>query len=436
MFINFFAKNIIMHRPKVIYLLPLFLLIVLFSCQENQPDVKVKANSEVFEINCNKEYVLELKNGDVVVIDSNSFDCGGASSFSLTIEYVKSRKDIIFSGLETITDDGKLLESEGMFRLDYPSTVSIDKKSPVSYRVASKNYNSKAQLFDLDVESNSWTVREKRELTQEKIDRIENGAKLFDENCASCHNKKLDEPMTGPALGRVTEFRDLDWLLPYTRNSLAMIASGDSLAINLFNGYCKVIMTSFENLSDDEILSIYEFIENESEVQNIPLNPSNFIYLDDCGSTEEGHTSSSGGAEQLESSITYYNADILSRAWTNVDFFIQFDYEISTPRMKVKNDLKNFHSVLAFTNYNAVMRFYKENGAYFLKNSFGKRQINWPENEEVFVISFQLDDTGNVIAGAVDKFVFDKNANNLEVELEEMDFEGLERKIEELNIKD
>lgn len=44
-----------------------------------------------------------------------------------------------------------------------------------------------------------------------------NGKSLFNANCASCH--KLDKKLVGPALGDVTERRELDWLLSWIKDN-------------------------------------------------------------------------------------------------------------------------------------------------------------------------------------------------------------------------
>ncbi len=86
------------------------------------------------------------------------------------------------------------------------------------------------------------------------------GASLFKANCASCHNTNMVDKMTGPPLYGVTERRDSAWLYDFTRNSTAVIATGDSTAVALFEEYGSV-MTSFPDLTDEEIAAIYVYVE-------------------------------------------------------------------------------------------------------------------------------------------------------------------------------
>lgn len=86
------------------------------------------------------------------------------------------------------------------------------------------------------------------------------GEKLFKENCTSCHG--VYTKVVGPALHRVhkKEGRTEEWLLSFTKNSAKMIAEGDPLALRIYEENNKAAMNSFENLSDEEIKSIYTYI--------------------------------------------------------------------------------------------------------------------------------------------------------------------------------
>ena len=89
------------------------------------------------------------------------------------------------------------------------------------------------------------------------------GAALFMMNCASCHNRNMRSKSTGPALGGVTDrWENKALLYDFIRNSQAVIASKDAYAVALFNEYGKSVMTSFPNLTDEEIDALLEYIEH------------------------------------------------------------------------------------------------------------------------------------------------------------------------------
>jgi mono/diheme cytochrome c family protein len=93
-----------------------------------------------------------------------------------------------------------------------------------------------------------------------------NGKKLYNANCASCH--KLDKKLVGPALGGVTERRELDWLLSWIKDNAALRASGDADAIAIFEEYNGSVMTAFPQFSDQEIKDILAYtIEGSKPVE-------------------------------------------------------------------------------------------------------------------------------------------------------------------------
>ena len=91
------------------------------------------------------------------------------------------------------------------------------------------------------------------------------GKALFNSNCAACH--KLDAKSTGPALRGVAEKHDMEWLYKWIHNSSDMIKSGDAAAVKLFNENNNAVMTSFPQLSNEDIDHIIAYT---SEVKAEP----------------------------------------------------------------------------------------------------------------------------------------------------------------------
>jgi len=90
------------------------------------------------------------------------------------------------------------------------------------------------------------------------------GKQLFDTNCKTCH--RINERLIGPPLGHVYERApSIEWIHDFVRNSSAVIASGDPYAVNLFNEYNKVLMTSFSSLKNEDIDNILAYIKSEDE---------------------------------------------------------------------------------------------------------------------------------------------------------------------------
>lgn len=88
------------------------------------------------------------------------------------------------------------------------------------------------------------------------------GRALFKLNCKSCHNENMVSDMTGPALAGVqSRWETTDDLYDWIRNAPALVASGHEYANQLYNEWNKLQMTTFPELSDDDIQSILLYIE-------------------------------------------------------------------------------------------------------------------------------------------------------------------------------
>lgn len=90
------------------------------------------------------------------------------------------------------------------------------------------------------------------------------GKKLFTDLCASCHNRNMKDPLTGPALGGIREkwsaYPEED-LYNFIRNSRQMIAEGHPLALASWNEEGHSIMTSFPELTKGELKILVDYIE-------------------------------------------------------------------------------------------------------------------------------------------------------------------------------
>jgi len=89
------------------------------------------------------------------------------------------------------------------------------------------------------------------------------GKELFNSLCAACH--KRYKKSTGPALFGVTERHSTDWIYKWVKNSAALIASGDSEAVAIFEEYNKVAMNAFPQLSNGDIDNILAYVMEPKE---------------------------------------------------------------------------------------------------------------------------------------------------------------------------
>lgn len=110
------------------------------------------------------------------------------------------------------------------------------------------------------------------------------GAKLFKENCATCH--KVDKDMTGPALykaeNRISGGRD--WIYGWVQNSPGMIAAGDEYAKEVYEKWNKVQMTAFPSFTNEDIDAILDYVAEEGarlEAGTGGVGPSGGVNLED-----------------------------------------------------------------------------------------------------------------------------------------------------------
>ncbi|CAL2106561.1 menaquinone reductase, multiheme cytochrome c subunit [Tenacibaculum sp. 190524A02b] len=101
--------------------------------------------------------------------------------------------------------------------------------------------------------------------------RQKEGKKLFKSLCASCH--KLDKKLVGPALGKVEDRRENDWLKAWIKDNAALRASGDKDAIAIYDEYKGSNMTAFPQLTDKNIDDILYYTTVGEIVKTPPPGP-------------------------------------------------------------------------------------------------------------------------------------------------------------------
>jgi cytochrome c551/c552 len=89
----------------------------------------------------------------------------------------------------------------------------------------------------------------------------QDGAKLFQDNCATCH--KVDKDLTGPALKGIEDrVKDKKLLHDWIRNNSKVIASGNKYFVDLYNKWNKTPMNVFPQLTDPEIEAILKYVRD------------------------------------------------------------------------------------------------------------------------------------------------------------------------------
>ena len=207
---------------------------------------------------------------------------------------------------------------------------------------------------------------------------VEAGKTLFLNQCAACHNKNMKDDLTGPALGGLEErwsSYSKEELFNWIRNSQAMIASGHPRAVELWNQWKPVVMNSFPTFTDEEIESIFLYIN--AQVANAGAG----------GSVAAGP----GGAQAVDKSqdfiywilfgVLILTVAVLARAISNLKLIAAAEQGEELHRRSVRSFLAN-RTVIGFLVFAIIVV-----GGYTTVNNgidFGRQQGYQPDQPIAF----------------------------------------------------
>lgn len=107
------------------------------------------------------------------------------------------------------------------------------------------------------------------EISSDKTNLIR-GSQLFVTHCSPCHS--IETKKTGPPFQRIRDDYGLSWTLKFVRNSERLIyEEKDTRAQYVFSMYNQSMMSSFPNLSDQEIIAILDYVDSH-EFNSIMYN--------------------------------------------------------------------------------------------------------------------------------------------------------------------
>ena len=229
-----------------------------------------------------RDTVLQTPGGVFIHIPANALDADGHPIAKLEIREALKISDIVRAGLLTQTD-GKPLSSGGMIQIEAAAGQSVKIIKSIGVGIPTSYVDPNMQVYKGLTTGNTvtnWTDPRPMIKNAETL-QIDTGKKLFVAHCASCHG--ISKPVTGPALAYISCLRNQQWLYAYTRNSKDHGDSSDRYADCLYNEYGKTPMPEFRNLSDRQISAIYNYIDNESKRQRLPI-PADYLKkcVDSC----------------------------------------------------------------------------------------------------------------------------------------------------------
>ena len=294
----------------------LLLLVAIFSCNRPQTANRLangdKLPSAFFSIDPTKDTVLVTPDGTRISVPANALDAGGADSVRLEVKEANTIEAII-SGRLLTASEGQPLSSGGMLMIEAAPGRTVTMRKPLGVAVPAQNFQQGMMAFKGQIDDSgavNWV--DPRPLDDNPTMRLLNvGSKIFQASCASCHS--LEGPSIGPPLAWITQRRNKQWLIDFTRNNARMLWRGDAYTCFLFNRYDKTPMNPFPNLSDSDLEGVFSYITSASQsidsnaVPDIKRNYDSCLRNDpDCG---RPHYRVRGGSDLVTADTSQMMAD-------------------------------------------------------------------------------------------------------------------------------
>jgi mono/diheme cytochrome c family protein len=253
---------------RIVALAELLLLVAFFSCNRPQTANRLangdKLSSVFFSIDPNRDTVLTTPGGTKISIPAGALDAGGGDSAWLEIKEVNTIEDIILGQLLT-SSEGQPLSSGGILLIEPAPGHPLTMRKPLGLSTPAQNFQQGMMAFKGQIDDSgaiNWV--DPRPLEDNPTMRLLNaGSHLFQASCASCHN--LQGPSVGPPLAWITQRRNKQWLIDFTRNNARMLWRGDAYTCYLFNRYDKTPMNPFPHLTDADLDGVFAYITGASQ---------------------------------------------------------------------------------------------------------------------------------------------------------------------------
>lgn len=301
---------------KLLFFIPVA-AIIYFSCNTSNttPVLNLLKTDSLpvqnFVIDINTDTLLHTSNGTWIKIDKGTFSSSNGK-VALEIKEALSMQQIIKAGLVTAAG-GQALSSGGMICINPAAGQNVTINKPFKVAVPTTAFDKNMQLYKGKISPDGtvdWkdpkAVDESSQMTA-----LEKGEMLFQQKCASCHG--IGKEGSGPDLAHVwkraqrfwggegsygfgPEFLDhqfkkrhVSYDTSYGETDSGMPAYVDSFVhpahpyacnlINLFNNQ-EIELSADVNKNKADWFKIYQYIENESDRQNLPY--PRHAYLDSC----------------------------------------------------------------------------------------------------------------------------------------------------------
>jgi len=330
------------------YLLTALACFLLFACNNNRRSTALDASSlqtQLVTVDVTRDNIFRTVHGAIIQIPKGALQAKGNSPIKLEIKEAYSITDIVKGGLLT-QGDGKLLSSGGMIYINAADESEVRIVKPISVAIPSRSLDEDMELYKGEIRSDgsiNWT--DPQPLPENpQMKALAAGRAIFTNNCASCH--AIDRKVTGPELAHILKrnawmLHQQGWegdtigqynlLYDFTRDSRRVLKRGSEYFNCLFHQYNRTPMNTFPNLTDQDLDNLYGYIENESEVRNLPV-PDNGILkcIDSCRIYNETKRNLQEVKSRLEQDSSYM-LDLTYHLPPSPDTFPEIDTLLAPP---------------------------------------------------------------------------------------------------------
>lgn len=291
----------------------LLITILLLACRSSSHSGKLLKQpgdiiADEYVINTLADTNLVTQNGAILFIPAGGLK-SNKTSVTLSIKEAYNLEQMIRSGLTTKAGE-ELLSSGGMIEITPTAGEEVTITKPIKVAIPGRQLNENMKLFKGEkAEDGSINWGNPLPMVDNvQIKMMQTGQRLYNSKCASCHG--IGKKLTGPDLAHFLKRFSGDTLLvrgyslhmPYwnqgneewfnrrspsdekLREKLSHI--DPALWENQWLYFCNQktqygsVGTSFPDLGEADLTSIYQYIQNESERLNLPI-PANAI-PNDC----------------------------------------------------------------------------------------------------------------------------------------------------------
>jgi hypothetical protein len=296
---------------KIIALLSL-LIVVIIACTTSQKSNNLLSKpgdvkADEYSITIDRDTTLVTKNGALLKIPKGALATDNGNTVDLEIKEAYSLEQMIKYGLTTSSGD-EPLSSGGMIYINAKAGQNVTIKQAIKVAIPANYLEPGMQLYKGETTKDgniNWTnpalLPENKQLAS-----MNYGEQLFKTQCANCHS--IGKAATGPELAHFLKRFSGDTLLVrgYSLHIPGAYLYGDMKSDSVNSNplrdklshispelwqnqqlyFCNQkarygsLGTAFPGLSENDLTSIYRYIQNESERRNLPV--SSEAFLDDC----------------------------------------------------------------------------------------------------------------------------------------------------------